>query len=155
MKPGTLCILTRPGEILLAMKKRGFGAGKWNGLGGKIHDGETLEQAAIRELEEEAGVRGRIENLQKTGLLKFRSANPEYNWDVHVFFLTAWDGEPVETEEMRPQWFSTDKIPYDIMWVDDRHWLPEVLGGRCIEAQFTFATDDASKLESFSIKDMS
>ncbi len=44
------------GRILLGMKKRGFGEGKWNGFGGKVNliDGryqETIEEAAMRELE--------------------------------------------------------------------------------------------------------
>lgn len=32
--------------VLLGMKKRGFGAGKWNGFGGKVQPGETIEEAA-------------------------------------------------------------------------------------------------------------
>ena len=43
-------------EILLGMKKRGFGTGKWNGFGGKIENGESAEQGAIRELEEESSL---------------------------------------------------------------------------------------------------
>ncbi len=44
-------------EVLLGMKKRGFGQGKWNGFGGKVEPGETVEAAALRELEEESCVR--------------------------------------------------------------------------------------------------
>ena len=39
--------------MLLGMKKRGFGTGKWNGFGGKVEVGETVADAAQRELEEE------------------------------------------------------------------------------------------------------
>lgn len=53
----TLLFLRRGDELLLAMKKRGFGKGKWNGVGGKLEAGETLEQALIRETVEETGVR--------------------------------------------------------------------------------------------------
>jgi 8-oxo-dGTP pyrophosphatase MutT (NUDIX family) len=35
-------------EILLGMKKRGFGAGKWNGFGGKLEENESNEAAAKR-----------------------------------------------------------------------------------------------------------
>jgi 8-oxo-dGTP pyrophosphatase MutT (NUDIX family) len=35
-------------EILLGMKKRGFGVDKWDGFGGKIEDGESNEIAAKR-----------------------------------------------------------------------------------------------------------
>jgi 8-oxo-dGTP pyrophosphatase MutT (NUDIX family) len=38
------------------MKKRGFGVGKWNGYGGKLDEGESIEQCAIRELEEECSI---------------------------------------------------------------------------------------------------
>ena len=39
-------------EICLAMKKRGFGMNRWNGVGGKLEKDETVEQATIRETEE-------------------------------------------------------------------------------------------------------
>ncbi|MDR0650832.1 MAG: NUDIX domain-containing protein [Candidatus Peribacteria bacterium] len=41
------------GQLLLAMKKRGFGVGKWSGPGGKVEEGESISQAAVREVEEE------------------------------------------------------------------------------------------------------
>ena len=44
----TLVFIRRQGEILLGYKKRGFGAGKWNGFGGKVEAGETIEEAAER-----------------------------------------------------------------------------------------------------------
>ena len=52
----TLCLLRRNEEILLAMKKRGFGEGKYNGVGGKIEGTETPEAAMLRETKEEIGV---------------------------------------------------------------------------------------------------
>ncbi len=44
----TLLFVLRPGQVLLGMKKRGFGKGRWNGFGGKVHKGESIEEAAIR-----------------------------------------------------------------------------------------------------------
>lgn len=44
----TLVLVVQPGKVLLGMKKRGFGAGKWNGFGGKVNPGETIEDAARR-----------------------------------------------------------------------------------------------------------
>ena len=44
----TLLFVLRPGQVLLGMKKRGFGKGRWNGFGGKVHQGESIEKAAIR-----------------------------------------------------------------------------------------------------------
>ncbi|CAO3654247.1 unnamed protein product [Mucor hiemalis] len=43
-------------KMLLGMKKRGFGAGKFNGFGGKVEPGESIEEGARRELLEEAEI---------------------------------------------------------------------------------------------------
>jgi len=63
----TLVIIHRHPKILLGMKKRGFGAGRWNGFGGKVSGGETIEEAAKREIAEEAGIK--VENLDKIGII--------------------------------------------------------------------------------------
>ena len=44
----TLLFVLEPGRVLLGMKKRGFGMGRWNGFGGKVQAGETIEEGAIR-----------------------------------------------------------------------------------------------------------
>ena len=44
----TLLFVLKPGKVLLGYKKRGFGADRWNGFGGKVQQGETIEEAAIR-----------------------------------------------------------------------------------------------------------
>jgi 8-oxo-dGTP diphosphatase/2-hydroxy-dATP diphosphatase len=48
MKIFTLVLVSKKCGILLGLKKRGFGEGKWNGFGGKIESGESVIQAAIR-----------------------------------------------------------------------------------------------------------
>ena len=44
----TLAFVKTPTNILLGYKKRGFGMGRWNGFGGKVEVGETIEGAAKR-----------------------------------------------------------------------------------------------------------
>ena len=44
----TLVLVVQPERVLLGMKKRGFGAGRWNGFGGKVEEGETIEDGAKR-----------------------------------------------------------------------------------------------------------
>ncbi len=127
MKHTTLLFLRRNGEILLAMKKRGFGEGKWNGAGGKVEPGETYAQATVRECEEEIGVTP--QNLHKIGELHFYDL-PDVEHYCHVYVADTWIGDPHETEEMRPQWFNLADIPYDQMWPDDKLWLPLLLAGK-------------------------
>jgi mutator protein MutT len=128
-------------EILLAMKKRGFGVNRWNGVGGKVETGETIERACLRETEEEISVK--IKNFYKVAELTFYfSENPDWNQTVYVYLAESWEGEPIESEEMFPQWYTVDKIPYDTMWPDDIFWLPKVIQGKKLKASFTLGMND-------------
>ncbi len=139
----TLVFLRRDNEILLAMKKRGFGAGKWNGVGGKLEAGETLEEALVREAQEEVGVTP--QSYQLVAELDFvQDAETPDPWHMYVYayLCDKWEGEPTESEEMAPQWYSVDEIPYETMWDDDEYWLPLVLNGDKVAGTFTFDEND-------------
>ena len=144
MRQTTLCLLLKDGEILLAMKKRGFGVGRWNGTGGKFDPekgDKNILEAAMRETKEEIGVN--VKNPEKVGLFHFKFANKEeWNQDVTLFVSSEWEGEPTESEEMMPKWFSFDEIPYESMWPDDTLWLPHILKGEKLEANFLFGEGD-------------
>ena len=153
MRLVTLCLLKKNNQILLAMKKRGFGVGKWNGVGGKVAEGETVEAAALREMGEEIGILAKSDDLENIGNIKFHFLNkPEWDQHMHIFFVRNWVGEPKETEEMKPQWYGYSEIPFEKMWLDDIHWLPRVLNGRKIEAEFYF-NENGDKIEKFDIKE--
>ena len=148
----TLCLLLRKGEILLAMKKRGFGMGRWNGVGGKVDaqkGDKNITDAIIREAKEEIGVD--IINPEKAGIFHFSFPyKPEWDQDVHLFLARNWEGNPEESEEMAPKWFSLDKIPYDQMWEDDKLWLPGILKGEKLEAYFIF--EEGEKIKNYNIR---
>lgn len=114
-------------EILLGMKKRGFGAGKWNGFGGKVEGLESMEACAIREMKEESGLS--IENIERVGYLCFKMLETSKIMRVHVFQSWTFSGDLLESDEMRPQWFRESQIPFSSMWPDDAHWLPRLLQG--------------------------
>lgn len=137
----TLCLLKKENEILLAMKKRGFGEGRYNGVGGKIEEGETPEQAMIRETEEEISVTPT--KYEKVGLIEFDEFYKGKKERVvfHLYIVTEWNGEPTESDEMAPKWFDIQNIPYDSMFPDDKHWLPLILEGKKIHAYFDFDED--------------
>lgn len=135
-------------KLLLAMKKVRFGAGKYNGMGGGVEEGETPRQCAVRELFEEVGLTVAEEAAVPMGTIHFSfEGKPDWERLVHVFVAEQWSGEPIETEEMAPAWFDLGKIPYDNMWIDDIHWLPLVLDGRTIDAEFRFAGDGSGILQ--------
>jgi 8-oxo-dGTP diphosphatase/2-hydroxy-dATP diphosphatase len=137
----TLCIVHREGQVLLGMKKRGFGMGRWNGFGGKLAPGETLEEATRREMLEESGVE--VGALEYVGILEFEYQATAEILETHVFRAWEFTGEPTETEEMRPQWFAMDEIPFDSMWPDDKYWLPLFLAGKKFKGKFLFGPEDS------------
>ena len=133
----TLCLICKNDRILLGMKKRGFGEGRWNGFGGKVEAGETIEDAAKREVFEESGVK--VVSMEQVGVLDFTfESDITKIMEVHVFKVTDISGEPQETEEMRPQWFAKNGIPYSQMWSDDEQWLPLLLDGKKFKGVFLF-----------------
>ena len=127
----------RDNEVLLGMKKRGFGAGRWNGFGGKVKEGEeNIEQGMFREMFEESSIKAL--NMQKVGILDFSFENDPKILEVHIFKVTEFKGEPTESEEMKPQWFSLDQIPFEQMWSDDIYWFPFLLNGKFFKGEFLF-----------------
>lgn len=136
----TLLFLVTEEQVLLAMKKRGFGAGRWNGVGGKLEPGESIEEATIRECQEEIGVTPK--SLTKVAIHDFLFPDGQLSMQAHTYICTEWEGDPIETEEMNPAWFAKDNVPYHDMWQDDIYWLPAVLAGHLIKTAFTFDTQD-------------
>ncbi|MEZ0346296.1 MAG: 8-oxo-dGTP diphosphatase [Infirmifilum sp.] len=135
----TLTFVINEGRILLIRKKEGFGAGKINGVGGKIEYGENPEEAAAREVFEEVGIR--VYDLIHTGTLYFYTADSNPTWIVEIYVTFHFQGTPVETREATPMWFNIKSLPFEEMWEDDRHWLPHVLAGRKVEGHFRFNED--------------
>ncbi|RLN93902.1 hypothetical protein BBJ28_00014098 [Nothophytophthora sp. Chile5] len=135
-------------QVLMGEKKRGFGQGKWNGFGGKVEATDaSIAAAAAREIQEEANVTVREQDLEPRGVLLFSFESGKEVLEVHVFLTYDFVGEPSESEEMKPQWYDADDIPFDQMWADDSLWLPHVLDGKSVSGHFHFAKDEDTLLE--------
>jgi 8-oxo-dGTP diphosphatase len=130
-----LLFVIRGGEALLIRKKRGLGAGKINAPGGRIEPGETPEQAAVRETQEEVGVTP--STPERRGHLRFQFVDG-YALECHVLVSAACEGDVYETDEAIPMWTALDALPYGEMWADDRMWLPLMLEGRTFRGRFVF-----------------
>ena len=141
-----LCFIIRDGQILLIRKKRGLGAGKINGPGGRIEKGETALASAIRETQEEVGVTPT--GLEEIGELFFEFLDG-YKLHVAVFSASGCEGDLCETDEATPMWRKVDAIPFEEMWQDDPYWLPLLLAHKKFRGYFLF---DGERLLSHSLE---
>lgn len=134
----TLLFVLDGDRVLLIRKKRGLGAGKINAPGGRLEPEETALAAAVREVEEEVCVTPY--EIEARGTLRFEFVDG-YRLQAHVFVAYAFRGEPAETDEAIPIWFSRSQLPFSEMWADDALWLPRVLAGESVSGCFIFDGD--------------
>lgn len=140
----TLLFVVKEGRILLIEKKRGLGAGKVNGPGGKIDPGESPLECVIRETEEELCVTP--VNPWKCGELHFAMTMSPHIL-CHVYRADELNGEPEETDEAVPLWTDVEEVPYARMWEDDRHWLPYLLARRSFFGRFVFEEETMKSMD--------
>jgi len=154
MKTLTLAFLFRDSQILLAMKKRSFGVGKWNGYGGKLKEDESPIDGIMRELEEESRLVIPKENFKELGYMDFYfDDKAEWNQRVLVYRVDDFTGEPEETEEMVPKWFPLNEIPWQEMWKGDDQWVPYVIENKKFSGEIHFA-EGGEKLVSVEVKEI-
>ncbi len=130
MKDATLCYIERDGKYLMLLRNRKSNdpnEGKWIGVGGKLEDGETPEDCAIREIFEETGLRAT--SLTRWGDVYFRSDV----WECEImrlFLVTGFEGETADCDEGELHWVEKDRI-FDLnLWDGDRIFLKYLISGR-------------------------
>ncbi len=131
----TLMFVRMDGMVLLIRKLMGMGAGLINAPGGRVDPGETPEQGAIREAQEELHVTP--VGVQQAGVLAFQFMDG-YSLRCYVYTATSYEGVPTETKEAIPLWIDEREMPYGQMWADDRLWYPLVMQGRPFSGRFLF-----------------
>ena len=144
-EPSERCVLTyvMDGDnVLLILKKRGLGDGYYNAPGGHIELEETSTEAAIRETKEETGLT--VSDLKERGTLRFQFKDG-MRMVCYVFATSVWEGDLKECDEAKPFWADKNNLDYDMMWKDDKLWLPLLLDGKEFEGWFVF--DDREMLD--------
>jgi|SRR5688572_2869386 len=127
---GVACIVTRAGRVLLIKRQRSHGAGSWSTPGGHLDFGESLAECAIRETEEETGVR--------VARAEFLAITNDVFTDVGKHYVTVWMRGEADTSEATVRdttevadvgWFAPDALPAPLFLS-----LENLLAGRCLPA---------------------
>ena len=110
--------------------------GKWNGLGGKIHLGETPEECVIREVREESGLE--VKNPSLRGILTFPAFKDEEDWYVYVFTANEFSGELADSEEGKLEWIEDEKLYRLPLWEGDPIFLKWIEEERFFSGKFVY-----------------
>ena len=143
----TLGFVVKDNKILLGLKKRGFGVGKWAGFGGKLNESESIAKGMKREFKEEVGLD--INQMTKVGIVEFIFLVSNEHFFVHIFNITNYSGTIGESGEMKPKWFKIDNIPFTEMWPDNQLWMSYFLSGQKFVGNFTY--DRTNQIENYTL----
>ncbi len=139
MKLATLCYIRCGGRTLMMHRiKRpdDMHYGKWNGLGGKMHPGETPEQCVVREVREESGLE--LAKPLLKGFITFPAFDDIEDWYVFVFTADEFSGTLAENGEGRLEWIENDAVPTLDLWEGDQVFMPWLDGDKVFSAKICY-----------------
>lgn len=134
MKQATLVFIINDNKVLLGEKKRGeIGTGTLNGPGGKREGNESLMECAVRETYEELGVTLQPSKLKEVAVVTFY-ADGIPDFEVYVYRTHQLISAPIETDDMIPEWYLIDDLPFERMLESDRAWVSRALKDSAFKA---------------------
>ncbi len=141
MKLATLCyVIDKNRESTLMIhrvkKENDYHHGKWNGLGGKFEPGESPEECAIREIEEESGLI--LKNIKMKGFITFPMFDGKEDWYVFLFTADEFEGELIDSNEGNLDWIRNDKLTEINLWEGDKHFIPWLFQDKFFSAIFIY-----------------
>jgi 8-oxo-dGTP diphosphatase len=143
MKLATLCYIRQNNRTLMLLRNRKVNDihhGKWNGLGGKFHPGESPEDCVTREVYEESGLM--IKNPRLHGIMTFPSFSAGEDWYVFVFTASDFQGKLIDSLEGQLQWIDDNQIRSLNLWEGDRIFLKWLEQDKFFSAKFIYEKGD-------------
>ena len=141
MKLATLCYVidkNRNSTLMIhrVKKKNDYHRGKWNGLGGKFEPGESPEECAVREIEEESGLI--IKNIEMKGFITFPMFDGKEDWYVFLFTADEYEGELIDSNEGNIDWIPNEKLTGLNLWEGDKYFIPWIFKEKFFSAKFIY-----------------
>ena len=110
--------------------------GKWNGLGGKLENGESPEECVIREVYEESGLT--IKNPTLRGIMTFPKFDDIDDWLVFLYTSNEFKGNLIESEEGILNWINNNEILNLNLWDGDKIYLAWLKQDKFFSAKFIY-----------------
>lgn len=141
MKLATLCyVLDKKTESTLMIhrvkKQNDYHEGKWNGLGGKFEQGESPEDCAIREIEEESGLK--VKSVLMKGFITFPLFDGKEDWYVFLFVADDFTGDLIDSPEGNLAWVNNKKLTELNLWDGDKIFIPWLFEDKFFSAKFIY-----------------
>jgi len=141
MKLATLCyVIDKKSNSTLMIyrnkKQNDYHEGKWNGLGGKFEPGETPEECAIREIEEESGLI--VKSVKMKGFITFPLFDGVDDWYVFLFTADDFSGELIDSPEGQLEWIPNEKLTEIGLWDGDKIFIPWLFEDKFFSAKFNY-----------------
>jgi 8-oxo-dGTP diphosphatase len=141
MKLATLCyLINRSNNSTLMIyrnkKENDYHKGKWNGLGGKLEQGESPEECAIREIKEESGLE--VKSLKMKGIITFPMFDGNDDWYVFFFISDQYEGNLINSPEGHLQWIPNEKLMDINLWEGDKIFIPWLFQDKFFSAKFNY-----------------
>ena len=143
MKLATLLYVQKDDKTLMLFrnkKENDYHEGKWNGLGGKFEQGESPEECAIRELEEESGLIAK--ELILKGHITFPLFDGKDDWYVFVFTIPTFEGALIDCNEGHLEWIPNEKLSDLNLWEGDKHFINWLFQDKIFSAKFNYVNGD-------------
>lgn len=148
LKLATLCYVRSNGKTLMihrVKKENDYHEGKWNGLGGKLEQGETPEECVIREVKEEAGLT--IMNPRMHGFITFPLFDGKNDWYVFIYSADTFEGSLIDSPEGNLAWIENENL-FDLnLWEGDEIFIRWMLDNKFFSAKFNYTNGKLKNYE--------
>ncbi len=127
MKNSVLCYIEKDEKYLMLYrnkKKNDANGGKWIGVGGKIEENESPDEALLREIKEETGLT--LTSYRFRGIVTFVSDTWEGEY-MYLYTADGFEGELIECDEGELSWIDKKAVPDLPAWEGDRVFLNKLL----------------------------
>jgi 8-oxo-dGTP diphosphatase len=126
--PRTLIFITHENAVLLlrGSPSKRIWPGLYNGIGGHIERGETIQESALREIREETGLSD-VKDLKLRGIITIDADDPSMGILLFVMTAVSPTREVRSSQEGTPEWFEKNTLPTDKLVEDLPILLPHVL----------------------------